>query len=1234
MTPEVIRDPLLFVEELPTIEELANKSKVIVTENQLKVMENKYLRGESVELWLRRIARNIALSELIYNKEIKLNEILEGVYYEILKSDYDEKSFVILLQSKLPDQSNDTRWKNFMKFEENLIQIAKKNPIASKILMEKEEQFYEMLSNFDFLPNSPCLMNAGRDLQMLHACFRGDQPIMTAGGIKPIEEIKEGELVLTASGRYRKVVKTMERFVENYRIINIWKMPKQTLTVSDDHPILCLNQKINKTQWKFASEITSDDYVAVSYPSKTKNMKKLFVIDFLDKKKYTVINEYIHKINKDKNHPKYSIQMKLIKNEIDVDYDLMKLFGYYLSEGDIDQGDSIRFTFNSGELDYMNDVINLMEKKFGITSKIEKSSAGNWSNLRFFSRILVNVFKSLIGEGFNKKNIPSWFLELPIEKQKGLLAGIIRGDGFPVKNRHTTNIRATLSNPNIVYAVWTILARQGFLANFKKDNLSKLGTTNSYTSLLDAHNSEKIFNEIFIDREFNGITQISMRRVKQKYIDGRFFLPVKDITVIMEPIKVYNFEVEEEHTYVANNIAVHNCFVIPIPDSMEGIMKAVTAQVMIHKSGGGTGFAFSRIRPEGDIVKSTKGVASGPMSFIRIFDTATEVVKQGSTRRGANMGILYYRHPDIRKFITSKSKDKGFLQNFNISVAIDDEFIKAVEQNEEFELIHPITKKTVGKEKARELFDLIAKCAWETGDPGFVVIDRINNTNSNPTPKLGQIESTNPCGEQPLLPWEPCTLGSINLSNHIKKINAKNIVDYEKLEYTTKLAVNFLENVVDMSNYALQEIEVISKTNRRIGLGVMGWAEMLVKLEIPYDSEESITLAEEIMAFINTKALEASEELGEKKGVFHNFKDSIYDKKGQYFKGQEVYPRNCARTTIAPTGTIAITAGLQGSGIEPFFAIAYKRYQAEAVDALKRGEEPDEKFVYYEIIPLFMDIAKIYNWFGMNKNELFKKIVDNHGSVRGIREIPEKIQKIFVSSHDILWKAHIDHQAAFQKYVDNAVSKTINMPNLATIEDIKSAYFYAYKVGCKGVTVYRDGCKEVQVLNAGSTKQKKELDLSQGTASDYYEIPTGYGPLHVNIVYDKTQGPLRIFTSIPPLGTELSGLTSTLGVFMSKAFQAGYTPEKAIKHLNSVKGDRPLGFGPNRVDSVAHGVAVALKRHLEKTGKIENKLQLKLTELKEEKKQEHCTKCYSPNVEYMNGCSTPTCLDCGHSECS
>lgn len=681
------------------------------------------------------------------------------------------------------------------------------------------------------------------------------------------------------------------------------------------------------------------------------------------------------------------------------------------------------------------------------------------------------------------------------------------------------------------------------------------------------------------------------------------------------------------------------CFVVPVEDSIEGIYDAVKGMAIIHKSGGGTGFSFSKLRPMNDMVQTTKGVASGPLSFIRLFDTSTEVIKQGGTRRGANMGIMYYKHPDIKHFIDSKSSDKGFLQNFNISVSLDKEFFEKVKNNEEFELINPKDEQVRGKMNARILFDKIVQNAWHSADPGFVVMDRINASDSNPTPHVGTIESTNPCGEQPLLSWESCNLGSLNLSKFVDKENK--IILWDLLAEKVKLATNFLDNVIDMNNLPLPEIEYMTKANRKLGLGLMGWAEMLVMLEIPYDSREAIDLGEKVMKAIDDAAREESLSLAQERGVFPNWKGSIFDSQSPYFKGNEYLLRNATRTTIAPTGTIAITAGLQGGGIEPFFAIVYKRYQAEGVDALKAGKEPDKKYVYYEGVSLFFELAEKHNYFGLTKEQLFEKISDNHGSLRGIKEIPEEIQRVFTCSHDVPWKIHIDHQAAFQKSVNNAVSKTINMSNSATVEDVEQAYLYAYETGCKGVTVYRDGCKEVQVLKTGKDEKKEEvrekdpeeiMDFSKGVSSDYYEVQTGYGTLHVNIVYNE-KGPFRIFTSIPPLGSEMSGLVSVLGVFMSKAFQYGYEPDRALKHLNSAKGDKPIGFGSKRVDGIAHGVSIALRKHLQKTDKIES-LDMFTKEEEKQTKLGHCPKCFSSNIQYQGGCSGPTCFDCGYSECS
>lgn len=681
------------------------------------------------------------------------------------------------------------------------------------------------------------------------------------------------------------------------------------------------------------------------------------------------------------------------------------------------------------------------------------------------------------------------------------------------------------------------------------------------------------------------------------------------------------------------------CYVLPVPDSMEGIMKSAAAQALIQKSGGGTGFSFCRVRPKGDQVKKTRGIASGALSFMKIFDTMTDVVKQGGTRRGANMGILPYWHPEILDFIEMKAQG-GTMENFNISVAVDERFMEAVKDDLEIELINPRTKEVQGMVPARKIWEKMVDLAWKSGDPGMIVLDRINASGSNPTPALGQIESTNPCGEQPLLPWEPCNLGSLNLGSFVVGELTKGEVDYDALGAAVDDAVHLLDNVIDMNHYPLPEIERMAKGNRRIGLGVMGWAEMLVRLGIPFDGEQALDTADSVMGFINQRALEASEKLAASRGAFPNWRQSIYDPDSSHFRGDARSPRNCARTTIAPTGTIAIAAGLQGGGIEPFFAIAYTRYNAKALDALKAGQDPDPNDVFFEVNPLFKDIAKAYDYFGLGEERLWKKINDNHKAVRGIKEIPAEIQALFPTAHDVDVEFHVKVQARFQKHIDNGVSKTINLPNTASREDIDKAYRMAYDLGCKGITVYRDGSKAQQVLNLDSKpstmkKKNRRAEPMHGVSSNYYQIKTGYGPLHIHINYDET-GPYQVFTNIPPLGTEISGLTSLIGILLSKYLEEGGDPVKVLKHLNAVKGDRPFGFGENRVNSIPHAISIAIRKHLKKTGYIAHSDDGDDTKLElwEQMRAEYCPKCYSSNIAHESGCSGPTCHDCGHSECS
>jgi len=479
------------------------------------------------------------------------------------------------------------------------------------------------------------------------------------------------------------------------------------------------------------------------------------------------------------------------------------------------------------------------------------------------------------------------------------------------------------------------------------------------------------------------------------------------------------------------------CFVVPVSDSIPGIFDAIKIAALIHKSGGGTGFSFSRIRPKGDVVKSTGGIASGPISFMKIFDSATNEIKQGGKRRGANMGILRVDHPDILDFIVAKEREK-ILSNFNLSAAITDKFMDAVINDKDYELINPRNNQVANRLNARVVWNLIITMAWKTGDPGIIFIDRINKTFSNPVPDMGPIESTNPCGEQPLYPFDSCNLGSINLARMVKDGE----IDWNKLKETTRKAIHFLDNIIDANKYPVKEIEQVTKSIRRVGLGVMGFTDMLIQLEIPYNSMTALKIAESIMKFITEEARKASVELARKRGSFPKFKDSVWPKLGYDAM------RNATVTTIAPTGTISVIAGCS-SGIEPLFSISYIRNVAESL-----GEN------LVETNPLFEKIAIRE---GFYSEELMKKI-STSWSVQNMQEIPENIRKIFVTAHDISPEWHVRMQAAFQKYTDNAVSKTINFSTNATPQDVEKAYLLAYQLGCKGITVYRDKSRETQVI--------------------------------------------------------------------------------------------------------------------------------------------------------------------------
>jgi ribonucleoside-diphosphate reductase alpha chain len=485
------------------------------------------------------------------------------------------------------------------------------------------------------------------------------------------------------------------------------------------------------------------------------------------------------------------------------------------------------------------------------------------------------------------------------------------------------------------------------------------------------------------------------------------------------------------------------CFVLPVEDSLDHIFETVKQTALIHQSGGGTGFSFSRLRPKDDTVQSTGGMASGPVSFMRVFNMATEVIKQGGTRRGANMGVLRVDHPDIMEFITIKKNLKE-MENFNLSVGVTKAFMEAIAKDGEYDLVNPRIKQSIRRMRAKEVLEAMVSAAWETGDPGILFLDRINE--ANPTPELGEMESTNPCGEVPLLPYEPCVLGSINLLKMLVEKNGKWEVNFDKLRITIRHAVHFLDNVIDVNQYPLPQISQMAKGNRKIGLGVMGLAHFLIRLGIPYNSQKALEVAKGIMSFIQYQARERSIELAEKRGTFPNFKGSIYDRPG----GMRL--RNATLTTIAPTGTLSLLANCS-SGIEPLFAIQYTRRALEDME--------------FEITdPLFVELGEKK---GFMNPELIKTLSEG-ASLQELPQIPKDIKELFLTSFEILPVWHIKIQAAFQEYTDNAVSKTINFPRDATREEVREAFLRAYQDRCKGITLYRSGSKPSQVLACG-TKQ-------------------------------------------------------------------------------------------------------------------------------------------------------------------
>lgn len=728
------------------------------------------------------------------------------------------------------------------------------------------------------------------------------------------------------------------------------------------------------------------------------------------------------------------------------------------------------------------------------------------------------------------------------------------------------------------------------------------------------------------------------------------------------------------------------CFVLPVEDSLSngesGIYDTLKAMALVHQSGGGTGFSFSRLRPTGDNVRSTMGVASGPVSFMKLYDASTEVVKQGGTRRGANMGILRVDHPDIREFITCKN-DTSQVTNFNISVAITDAFMEAVEKGTSYDLVNPRTGQISGQENAREIFDMIVRGAWMTGEPGTFFIDRANEY--NPVPHLGSYEATNPCGEQPLLAYDVCNLGSVNLGKFVKggdpSGKPEDRVDWEALRQVVHLSTHFLDNVIDANRYPLPQITDLANRIRRIGLGVMGWADMLVRLGIPYSSPEGVEFGRKVAAFVDEESRRASERLAKVRGVFPEWERSIWGPDESCARrpdGSRIRPerrlRNCNLTTVAPTGTISIFAGCS-SGIEPLFAVAFLRNQAGAL-------MPD-------VNPDFVARAKAEGWYS---DELMQRIAEE-GHIH-FPEVPEEVQRTFVTAHDITPEWHVRMQAAYQESVDSAISKTTNFPNEATEEDVREIYELAFSLGCKGVTVYRDGSRPMQVLSTGKTGKSEETGPSQEEESLRAELADArednhrlhgeiealrvrvadadmgaaaarnkrkrpqtlrgwtvkmnspLGDLYVTINEDETGRPFEVFCTLGKAGGAAMADAEALGRLASLALRSGIPIASIKDQLRGISCDRAVGVGPNKVLSAPDAIGQAMERYLEEKAGIQEELPIAApralaaaprviassTPMKGMSEYlGTCPECGSSQIAYEEGCIK--CHVCGYSEC-
>ncbi|HYT00200.1 MAG TPA: adenosylcobalamin-dependent ribonucleoside-diphosphate reductase [Thermoplasmata archaeon] len=1154
----------------------------------------------------------------------------------------------------------------------NLAQADRNYGADEARLEETARRFYRMMADLEFLPNSPTLMNAGLELQQLSACFvlpvddsligifeslkhqalihqclAGESLIMTDRGLVAIGDAVDAFSVDTDSGS----LPMSHHWVRGREpVFELRTNHGHSIRATAEHRFLIVAAH-GGFEWRRLSQLRVGDWAVLSagrWLGREVSLKPF------------------HRVQRTTGPGQF--ERKPIDLPAILTDDLAELIGLYMGDGSNSQW-GIRFTGNREEIDRVR---YLAKECFGVEPTVcPRRSIWEASILR------LDLKEWWQAQGFTKKSsleafVPQAILHGPESCVQAFVRGLFAADGCARESGYVTLATSSrtlvrqipvvlfhLGIPSRIYKRGrreggyqiSICSKQGFEV-FRRDIGFGLPSKDNRLAAIAPYEifvrGERVPNQkeplrnwyaglSTQDQKVAKLTvggamwmrryELSRHHIGVLHAQGLQLMPAiedrarenylySQVTEVVPAgeAEVYDLTVELKHSYIANGFVSHN-------------------------SGGGTGFSFSRLRPKGDFVKSTMGVASGPVSFMKIFDAATQTVKQGGRRRGANMGILRVDHPDILEFITCKDKTSE-VTNFNISVAVTDKFLEAVKEGTKYDLVNPRSKQVVGQLDAREVLDKIAYQAWKNGEPGLFFIDE--NNRRQPTPNVGEMEATNPCGEEPLLPYESCNLGSIDLQRHLRR-DARNAweVDWEKLERTIRTSVRALDNVIDMSAYPIKEIEEMTDATRKIGLGVMGFARVLFALEVPYDSKEGVEWGRKIMKFIQEIGYSESARLADERGTYPAWEGSR-----QWEKGLKV--RNSYVTTVAPTGTISMIADTSG-GCEPEFSLIwYKR--------VMDGEE----------LPYFLDyFEEVAKREGFWREDLVKKILDNHGSPRGLKDVPEKWQRVFATAHDVSSEWHVRMQAGFQDYSDAAVSKTINMPREATVEDVKKAYLLAFELHCKGITVYRDGSREDQVLNIGvaETAKPKEVhvevpaepvalrprarpDVITGRTQ---KILTGYGALYVTVNEDE-KGLFEVFAQIGRGGGYTASFTEGIARLVSLCLRSGVPVDEIIDQLEGIRSPRIAVDHGERVYSIPDAIAKAIKRHIgmQKTGvqpavetfdelggAVETDVELEkesrdAAELLKKGLNPECPEC-GKSLVFEEGCVK--CHACGYSEC-